>query len=137
MQVPRARSRRIWPNSHITSRSTSEEVGSSSSSTVGIVVDRPHDLDDLPLGERDLLDQRQRVDMLDAEAATAAPRPRARAAAVDQRGPIKPTRPRGSRPISRFSATVIHGNSVSSWNTVQMPSRWASSGAANATGPCP
>ena len=35
MQVPAARRRRIWPNSHSTSRSTREEVGSSRNSMRG------------------------------------------------------------------------------------------------------
>ena len=52
----------------------------------------------------------------------------ASASASMRRRSIKPSLPRGSRAISRFSATVIHGIWVSSWNTVRTPSPWASSG---------
>src|SRR5581483_4075213 len=46
---------------------------------------------------------------------------------------IKGSGPRGSLPISRFSATVIHGISVSSWKTVATPSAWASCGRERST----
>ena len=41
---------------------------------------------------------------------------------------IRPVAPFGSRSSSRFSATVIQGSSVSSWNTVQAPRSCAACG---------
>ena len=79
-----------------------------------MVADRAHDLDDLPLGERDVLDQRAAGRCGRCRGRRAAPPP---AASMRPRS-IRPSRPRGSRAISRFSATVIQGSRVSSWNTV-------------------
>ena len=95
----------------------------------GLLRDDPHDLDDLALGERQVLDERARVDVADAEARehrVGLPR---HPAAVDEAEP-----PARLARMSRFSATVIQGSSVSSWNTVHTPSACARSGPLICTG---
>ena len=71
----------------------------------GFWVITAHDLDDLPLGEREVLDERARVDVRDAPS----PASSASACLAMRRRSMRPSAPRGSRRRSRFSATVIHG----------------------------
>ena len=68
--------------------------------------------------------ERARVDVADARARE----DRVRLPRPSGARSMRPRRPRGSRRMSRFSATVIHGRRVSSWNTVHTPSACARSG---------
>ena len=128
MQVPRARSRRICANSQTTSRSTSEDVGSSSSSTSGSwLMARTISTICRAASERSSTSASGSMCSMPKPASTAS------ASRLHRPRSIRPSRLRGSRAMNRFSATDIHGNSVSSWNTVQTPSRCASCGAASST----
>ena len=87
--------------------------------------ERARDLDDLALRERERAGSSRGSMPVDAEALEA-PRPRARASSR------RWIRPRAAARLvaraKRFSATVIHGNSVSSWKTVPTPSARAACG---------
>src|SRR5262249_19372135 len=126
--VPRSRSARTCPKSHSTSRPASADVGSSRNRICGSRTSaRTISSTWRCASESAATSSSGSICSTPYWAKIAAARPgRARRR-------ISGTGQRGSLPISRFSATVIHGISVSSWKTVATPSACASCGRARST----
>ena len=125
---PLSRRRRTRPNNHSTSRLESAEVGSSRISTAGSrITARTISISCCWASGNCSTSSPGSTESTSCSASSSA------AAAGSSRRRISPRPPRGSRPINRFSATVIWGSSVSSWNTVATPRRKACSGERSST----
>jgi hypothetical protein len=128
-QVPARHSPRTRPNSQATSRSASEDVGSSSNSTFGCwLTARTISTTCRCARGRVSTSAPGSIEVTPCSASTC----RARAVSAPRR--IKRSAPRGSRPSNRFSATDRYGSRVSSWNAVTMPRSAASDGPFSTTG---
>ena len=103
------------------------------SSTRGSGGEHPDQLDDLPLGDREVGRDGAAVDVVDAVAPQDRRRRRRQPAPPDQAR----AGPGADRCSSRFSATVRSGSSDSSWNAVATPSWRRAAGSTTRRTGCP
>ena len=108
-----------WRTARAPRGCVSDDVGSSRMSTRGVGRDALDDLDELALGDAEMIDLGRRIDG-DAALGEGARAPaRHRAGTADE---ARKHAALGSRPRKMFSATVSSGRRLSSWWTSTMPS---------------